>query len=149
LKEKIDAGATFVITQMFYDVDNFLSWVKRCREFGVHVPIIPGIMPIQTWNSFIRRANWMNATIPQHFLDALEPVKDDDMQVRAIGTKLLVDMCQKMLDDGILQLHFYTMNLEKATKMILEGLDLSPALEQISPLPWRQVRTKLLLVSCC
>ncbi|BFZ62037.1 methylenetetrahydrofolate reductase (NAD(P)H) met13 [Saitoella coloradoensis] len=134
LKEKVDAGATFVITQMFYDVDNFLDWVKRCRKAGIDVPLIPGIMPIQSWDAFLRRAKWSGVKIPQHFLDALEPVKDDDAEVRLRGTKLMVEVCKKILDAGIYQLHFYTMNLEKATKMILEGLEC-----EASPgnLPWK------------
>ncbi|GKZ27903.1 methylenetetrahydrofolate reductase (NAD(P)H) met13, partial [Aspergillus brasiliensis] len=78
LKEKVDAGASFVITQMFYDTDNFIGWVKKCRDKGIHVPIIPGIMPIQTYAAFIRRSDWTKTRIPPDWLEALEPVKNDD-----------------------------------------------------------------------
>lgn len=107
LKEKVDAGSSFIITQMFYDVDNFLNWVRKCRAKGITVPIIPGIMPIQTYAAFIRRSNWTKIRIPPEWLEALEPVKNDDAAVREIGKKLVADMCRKILesDVGIYHLH--------------------------------------------
>ena len=105
LKEKVDAGSTFIITQMFYDVENFLNWVKRCREKGINVPIIPGIMPIHTYASFLRRSTWTKSHIPPTWMEALEPVKNDDTAVRNIGKKLVAEMCRRMLDSGISHLH--------------------------------------------
>jgi methylenetetrahydrofolate reductase (NADPH) len=105
LKEKVDAGGTFVVTQMFYNVDIFLEWVQKCRNKGINVPIIPGIMPIQTHAAFLRRAQWVNCDVPQAWMDALEPVKNDDAAVREIGKGLIAEMCQKMLDSGIIHLH--------------------------------------------
>ncbi|EAS29456.3 methylenetetrahydrofolate reductase [Coccidioides immitis RS] len=140
LKEKVDAGGTFIITQMFYDVDIFLDWVKRCRENGIQVPILPGIMPISTYASFLRRSNWVKCKVPESWMEALEPVKNDDAAVKQIGKKLVANMCQKILDSGIRHLHFYTMNLAQATKMVLEELKLIPSYETPlqKPLPWRQ-----------
>ncbi|CCE65004.1 hypothetical protein TPHA_0J01830 [Tetrapisispora phaffii CBS 4417] len=127
LKEKIDCGANFIVTQMFYDVDNFLNWCKLLRENGINVPIIPGVMPISTYAAFLRRARWCKINIPDEFLRKLEPVKDDDEAVREVGTQLLVDMCRKILDSGyVSHLHLYTMNLEKAPLMILDKLNLLP-----------------------
>lgn len=139
LKKKIEAGATFVITQMFYDVDNFLQWVTQCRAFGINVPIIPGIMPITSWTTLLRRTRLMQTRIPPHFLSLLEPIKDDDAAVREVGTGLIADLCRKILENGILQLHFYTMNLEKATFMILEKMEITTGMNLKNPLPWRQV----------
>ncbi|KAG8531684.1 uncharacterized protein KY384_003316 [Bacidia gigantensis] len=140
LKEKVDAGGTHIITQMFYDVDNFLDWVKTVREYGIDVPIVPGIMPIQTHAAFLRRANHMEARIPPEWTKALDPIKNDDNAVREVGKDLVADMCRKIIDAGILQLHFYTMNLEKATRMVLEELDLLPkdGTPNTRSLPWRQ-----------
>ncbi|KAK5369990.1 methylenetetrahydrofolate reductase (NAD(P)H) met13 [Exophiala xenobiotica] len=141
LKEKVDAGASFIITQMFYNVDIFLDWVKKCRERGINVPIIPGIMPISTYASFIRRAEWTKCHVPSEWYKALEPVKNDDAAVREVGKDLIVQMCRKLLDAGILHLHFYTMNLAQATRMILEELSLTPETSGMpleKPLPWRQ-----------
>jgi methylenetetrahydrofolate reductase (NADPH) len=105
LKEKVDAGSTFVITQMFYDVDLFIEWVKKCRAKGINVPIIPGIMPIQQYASFIRRSNWTKARVPPEWMEALEPVKNDDAAVREIGKRLIADMCRKLMASGINHLH--------------------------------------------
>ena len=145
LKEKIDAGVNFIFTQMFYDVQIFIDWVREVRAAGITIPIVPGIAPIQTWNGFLRATSLAKTIIPQHFMDALEPVKNDDEKVRATGTKLVAEMCRRILseDIGIRGLHFYTMNLEKATRMLLEELQLVPRVETIKPLPWRQVRRAL------
>jgi len=141
LKEKVDAGVNFIFTQMFYDVELFIDWVRAVREAGITIPIVPGIAPVQTWNGFQRATSLAQIAIPKLFLDALEPVKNDDEKVREIGTKLVADMCKRILreDIGIRGLHFYTMNLEKGTKMLLEELNLVPRIETIKPLPWRQV----------
>lgn len=105
LKEKIDAGGTFIVSQMCYDADIFIAWVKKCREKGINVPIIPGIMPIHTHAAFLRRANWTKCHIPDEWTEALEPVKNDDVAVRKVGAKLVADMCRKMVDSGIRHLH--------------------------------------------
>ncbi|KAI9884350.1 MAG: hypothetical protein M1823_003867 [Watsoniomyces obsoletus] len=140
LKEKVDAGGNFIVTQMFYDVDIFLDWVRKCRERGITVPIVPGIMPIHTYAAFLRRANWSKCRIPPEWIKALEPVKNDDAAVREIGKDLVAEMCQKILDAGIYSLHFYTMNLAGATRMVLEELNLIPpeGTPTKQPLPWRQ-----------
>ncbi|KAK6462215.1 methylenetetrahydrofolate reductase-domain-containing protein [Scheffersomyces coipomensis] len=144
LKEKCDVGADFIITQMFYDVEIFINWCSRLRKIGINIPIIPGIMPISTYASFVRRAKWSEIHIPQHFLDALDPIKDDDFLVREKGTILLSEMCKKLLDSGYVNhLHFYTMNLERATIMILEQLNIIEPVKSHdiiggAELPWRK-----------
>jgi methylenetetrahydrofolate reductase (NADPH) len=146
LKEKVDAGANFIFTQMFYDADLFIDWVHAVRAAGITAPVVPGIMPIQTFNGFLRAATAIAKTIiPQSYLDALEPYKNNDEKVREIGTKLVADMCRKILSAsiGIQGLHFYTMNLERGTRLLLEELNLVPRVETIKPLPWRQVRYSL------
>ena len=150
LKEKVDAGADFIFTQMFYDADMFIDWVHAIRDVGINVPVVPGIMPIQTWNGFLRAATAIAKTIiPQAYLDALEPYKNNDEKVRDIGTKLVADMCRKILAApiGIQGLHFYTMNLERGSRMLLEEMNLVPRVETLKPLPWRQVRFMFSLLS--
>ncbi|KAI9678326.1 MAG: hypothetical protein M1817_006272 [Caeruleum heppii] len=140
LKEKIDAGGTFVVTQMFYDADIFLDWVNKCRARGINVPIIPGIMPIQTHAAFLRRAAWSQCHVPPSWTEALEPVKNDDAAVREVGKGLVAGLCRRIIDAGILHLHFYTMNLAQATRMVLDELELTPSRDSPikQPLPWRQ-----------
>ncbi|KEZ41148.1 Methylenetetrahydrofolate reductase 2 [Scedosporium apiospermum] len=141
LKEKVDKGAGFIVTQMFYDADNFLRWVKRVREKGITIPILPGIMPIATYASFLRRANHMGCKIPPEWMAAMDPVKNDDLAVREVGKRLVADLCRKLLASGeIYHLHFYTMNLATATTMVLQDLDWLPSAERPlkQALPWKQ-----------
>jgi methylenetetrahydrofolate reductase (NADPH) len=140
LKEKVDMGATFIVTQMFYDVDNFLRWVDKVRAKGIDVPIVPGIMPIATYASFIRRANHMKCKIPEEWMVRLDPVKNDDVAVREVGKVLVAEMCRKILAAGIRHLHFYTMNLAQATRMLLEELEWMPSANRPlkQALPWKQ-----------
>lgn len=105
LKEKVDAGGTFVVTQMFYDVDTFLDWVQKCRARGITVPIIPGIMPIQTHASFVRRAEWTKCKVPEEWTKALDPIKNDDSAVREVGKGLVAELCRKIIEAGIMHLH--------------------------------------------
>ncbi|EJU03439.1 methylenetetrahydrofolate reduct [Dacryopinax primogenitus] len=143
LKNKIDAGVDFIFTQMFWDVDLFIDWVKAVRAAGITCPIVPGIMPIQTWNGFQRATSLAKISTPPALLAALEPYKNDDEKVREIGTQIVADMCRKILaaDIGIRGLHFYTMNLERGTRMLLEALNFVPHIEVVRPLPWRQALT--------
>ncbi|KAH3903364.1 probable Methylenetetrahydrofolate reductase 2 [Saccharomycodes ludwigii] len=154
LEEKVNAGADFIITQMFYDTDSFIEWCGKVRAKGIDIPIIPGIMPIMSYDSFLRRAKWCQINIPKFFLDKLDPVKEDDQAVRLLGTDLVVEMCQKLLDSGyVTHLHMYTMNLEKGSLIILEKLKIIPPLhlttlttvnqfaistEHDDNLPWRK-----------
>ncbi|KAK0715700.1 methylenetetrahydrofolate reductase-domain-containing protein [Lasiosphaeris hirsuta] len=140
LKEKVDMGATFIVTQMFYDVDNFIRWVGKVRDRGITIPILPGIMPIATYGSFLRRANHMNCKVPDAWMTALEPIKNDDVAVREIGKTLVAEMCRKILAAGVRHLHFYTMNLAQATRMVLEELDWMPSPDRPlkQALPWKQ-----------
>lgn len=141
LKEKQDAGGDFIMTQMFYDVDIFIEWVRRCRNEGITIPIIPGIMPISTYAAFMRRAKWCEIHIPDHFMKILDPIKNDDSKVRDEGVKLVTEMCKKLLDSGYVDhLHFYTMNLEKSTVMLLKNLGLISKQQIIGmdSKPWRR-----------
>lgn len=138
LKEKVEAGADFIITQMFYDAEGFISWCDKVRAKGIDIPIIPGVMPISSYAAFKRRSTWCEINVPAQFEEKLLVVKDDDQLVRDAGTELVAEMCQKLLDSGhVNHLHFYTMNLEKASVMILERLGLVSS-KVADDLPWRK-----------
>jgi len=137
LKEKIDAGADFVITQLFYSVDLFLQWVDDCRKIGITCPIIPGIMPIQNYRGFKRMTGFCKTFVPQEILDALEPIKDDDAAVKAFGIDFGASMCRKLIAAGVPGLHFYTLNLERSVTKTLEKLGLI-ASKKTGVLPWMQ-----------
>lgn len=125
LKEKADAGADFIVTQMFYDADLFIKWCHDVRRAGITIPIIPGIMPVSGWSSFLRRARWCQINLPQKWISELEPLSHDDVAVRKRGTELVAELCQTIIDHtDVDHLHFYTMNLEKSPILCLEALGL-------------------------
>ncbi|KAJ1949649.1 methylenetetrahydrofolate reductase (NAD(P)H) met13, partial [Linderina macrospora] len=136
LKEKQDAGADIVVTQLFYDVDNFLEWVDKCRAAGITMPILPGIMPIQNYSGFKRMTELCRISVPQEIWDRLEPIKDDDQAIKDYGIEVAADMITKMKNAGVRGFHFYTINLERSTRLTLERLNLVPTVEEVRPLPW-------------
>ncbi|RUS32114.1 hypothetical protein BC938DRAFT_476248 [Jimgerdemannia flammicorona] len=142
LKQKVDAGADLIVTQLFYDIDIFLEYVRKCRAAGITVPILPGIFPIQSYNGLKRVISFDNNVIPQKIWDDLEPIKDDDAAVKEYGIKLAIEHIQIMMDNGINGFHFYTFNLERSTRLILEGLGFVPAPENVKPLPWNPSLSK-------
>jgi hypothetical protein len=101
LKTKVDAGADFIVTQLFYDTDLFLAWVSRCRAEGISAPIIPGIMPIHTYAGWKRMTTLCKTSIPPHMAEALEACQHDDAAVKDYGVQYCIDMIRKMLAAGI------------------------------------------------
>eukprot|EP01112_Ceratiomyxa_fruticulosa_P001734 TRINITY_DN118_c0_g3_i1.p1 TRINITY_DN118_c0_g3~~TRINITY_DN118_c0_g3_i1.p1 ORF type:complete len:590 (-),score=124.48 TRINITY_DN118_c0_g3_i1:117-1886(-) len=141
LKEKVDAGADIIITQLFYDVDLFIEWVAKCRKIGITCPILPGIMPIHTYAGFVRMTTLSKTHVPTEISEALEPIKDNDEEVKKYGIKLCIEMCRKLLDAGVPGLHFYTLNLERSVKKVLKGLSLISKEQMARQLPWNQCAT--------
>ena len=138
LKEKCDAGADFIVTQLFYNVDHFFKWEKDCRAAGITVPIVPGIMPIQNYGGFKRMTGFCKTDVPQAILDKLEELKEDDVAVKAYGIELGVDMCKTMLDSKLVRgCHIYTLNLEKSAVAIIKGLGMYSEAAAVRRLPWR------------
>lgn len=125
LKKKVDAGADIIITQLFYDTDLYIDWVKKCRAIGIKCPIVPGIMPIQSYPGFKKMTGFCKTKVPQEISDALEPIKDDPDAVLEYGIQLIVDMCKKIKAAGVCQgFHFYSLNKEYAVTKIVEELGL-------------------------
>ncbi|TFK54614.1 MTHFR-domain-containing protein [Heliocybe sulcata] len=123
LKAKVDAGADFIMTQLFYDCDNFLRWLKKVRDRGITVPVIPSIMPLQTYASFLRLTKLCGSRVPDAVASALEPIRHDDAQVKEYGIALAIDMVQRLTASGdVAGLHFCTLNLEKSVRRVIEGL---------------------------
>jgi len=137
LKEKVDAGADFVITQLFYDVDLFLQFHKDCRSIGINCPILPGILPIVNYENFIKLTEFCKVKIPQYIIDDLEPIKNDDKKVSDYGIQLAIKMCQKLILHDIKYLHLYTLNREDNCVKIIEGLDLIKYLPGKREFPWK------------
>ncbi|CAL8464700.1 g4235 [Coccomyxa elongata] len=141
LKEKMDAGADFIVTQLFYDVERFFKFVKDCHSLGITCPIVPGIMPIMTYGGFKRMTSFCKTAIPAEISEQLEKIKDNDEAVKAYGIQLGTDMCRRLLEFGTPGLHMYTLNLESAAVAILENLGLINKSQITRPLPWRPAAT--------
>ncbi|SPO48687.1 related to MET12 - methylenetetrahydrofolate reductase [Moesziomyces antarcticus] len=123
LKQKQDAGAQYIVTQLFYDVDRFLAWYKDARALGITIPILPGIMPIQNYQSFRRMTNLCKVQIPPLVLEALEPIKADDAAVKEYGVALSIHMIGRIfLESDVRGFHLCSLNLEKSIERILDGL---------------------------
>ncbi|THH29589.1 hypothetical protein EUX98_g4598 [Antrodiella citrinella] len=123
LKAKIDAGADFIVTQLFYDVEGFLRWQRKVRAKGIQVPIIPGIMPIQTYASFLRLTKLCGTKVPHSLMSDLVPIRHDDQLVKDYGVTLAIKMIKQLTDQGnVPGVHFCTLNLEKSVHRVTEGL---------------------------
>ncbi|KAI8063579.1 methylenetetrahydrofolate reduct [Gongronella butleri] len=130
LKAKVDAGADVIVTQLFYDVDMFLEFVTKCRAIGITVPILPGVFPIQNYQGLKRVISFNDNFVPEKIWNDLEPIKEDDAAVKEYGIQLTIDFINKMQAAGIKGVHFYTFNLERSTRLILERLGWIPSAEQ-------------------
>ena len=139
LKAKIDAGASFVVTQFFYDAEVYLDYVARCRAAGIECPIIPGFMPIQSYMSFQRMTTFCRTRVPAEMWEELAPIKEDDEAVRKWGVMYLTKLCRRLLDAGATSncIHFYTLNLEKSVRLILESLGMTATASTRRQFPWR------------
>lgn len=133
LVEKVQAGADFIMTQLFYDLDQYLDYEKRLREHesGAFktIQILPGLMPIQSYQILRRTTKLSHAHLPEAILERLEAVKNDDEAVKRTGVDILSEMVERMKETpnpGPRGFHFYTLNLEKAVAHIVERTHLIP-----------------------
>jgi len=124
LREKVDAGARFLITQLFFDNAVYDDFVLRARDAGIDVPIIPGILPITGYAQLARITSMCGATVPEHVLGELEARKDDAEAVAEFGVAYATMQCADLLEKGAPGIHFYTLNRSPATRAILSALKL-------------------------
>jgi methylenetetrahydrofolate reductase (NADPH) len=120
LKRKVDAGVDFLITQLFFDNDDFRAFRDRARGAGIGVPIIAGLMPILNVGQVKRFTTMCGARIPAELLRRIEAVEDDAEAVRQIGTYHSVEQARQLLADSVAGIHFYTLNRSTATRAILQ-----------------------------
>jgi methylenetetrahydrofolate reductase (NADPH) len=130
LKAKVDAGARFLITQLFYDNGAYYDFVARARDIGIDVPIIPGIMPVTDLNQIKRITGMCGASIPAELLHELELRSDQPGAVSDLGVAHATLQCADLLANGAPGIHFYTLNRSPATRAILSALRILA--------PWRR-----------
>jgi methylenetetrahydrofolate reductase (NADPH) len=124
LKAKVDAGADYICTQLFFDNRDFYDFRERCEIAGVSVPIIAGIMPVTSLKGMRRMAELaLGARFPARLVKSLERAKDDEY-VERVGTHWATEQVRDLIDQGVRGVHFYTLNRSKATVQIYETLGL-------------------------
>lgn len=121
LKQKIDAGAEFIVTQMFFDNKKYFEFVDKCRENDIHVPIIPGIKPLTAKSQLTLLPKLFHIDLPDNLTDEIENAKTSDA-VKQIGVEWAITQCKELMKANVPVLHFYTMGKSGATKQICEKI---------------------------
>jgi methylenetetrahydrofolate reductase (NADPH) len=124
LKEKVDAGADVVITQLFFDNEDYYRYVEDVRALGVTVPIVPGMLPIKSAAQCRRFAGMCGARIPPRLDELLTKVHDDDEAAIEMGIEYCTEQCQGLLDFGVPGFHFYSLNRARSVSAIHKNLNL-------------------------
>jgi len=130
LKAKIDAGATRAITQFFFENDVYLRYLDKVRARGIDIPIVPGIVPVQNFKQTSSFAKKTGASIPQWLADRFEGLDDDQTTRRLIAATVTAEQVLDLVDHGIRDFHFYTMNRADLVFAICHLLGLRPISEQ-------------------
>ena len=129
LKAKVDAGADYICTQLFFDNRDFYDFRERCELAGIHVPIIAGIMPITSLGGMRRMAQLaLGARFPAKLLRALGRASEDPEAVKRVGVHWATEQCRDLLDNQVRGIHFYTLNKSDATRQIYQNLGLQDSI---------------------
>ncbi len=124
LKRKVDAGADAVVTQLFYDNDDFYRFRDRCQAIGINVPIVPGLLPVTSLQQIQKITSMCASKLPQDFVDRLSKSDDVDDQYKA-GVELAIEQTSDLIAGGIEAVHFYVLNKSQATSDILRAINVN------------------------
>ncbi|NNM50739.1 MAG: methylenetetrahydrofolate reductase [NAD(P)H] [Pseudomonadales bacterium] len=121
---KVNAGADAAITQYFYNIDAYWHFCERVRQAGCSIDIVPGIMPITQYSNLMRFSEACGAEIPRWLRKQLAAYADDQDSIRQLGEEVVTRLCQRLLEQGVPSLHFYTMNQLEPCRNIVMNLGL-------------------------
>jgi len=121
LKRKVEAGAEFLVTQMFFDNQYYFDFVKKCRENGINVPIIPGIKPLATKKQLSVLPKIFHIDLPDALVSAVESCKNNE-EVNQVGIEWAAQQCKELMEQDVTVLHFYTMGKSHQTKEICKRI---------------------------
>ena len=125
-KAKVEAGADYIATQLFFDNRDFFDFRERCALAGIHIPIIAGIMPITSVSALKRMAELAGgARFPAKLLGALHPFQNDPEAVRRVGIQYALEQCHDLMANRVDGIHFYTLNRSDATRTIFDSLGIT------------------------
>lgn len=127
LKEKADAGADFLVSQLFFDNENYFRFLKRARVAGVNIPVLPGLMPITNFEQIARFTKMCGATIPPKLYHELQLRGQDRKAVEDLGVAYAALQATELFKNGVPGIHFYTLNKSPATRAVVSALLASSA----------------------
>lgn len=125
LKAKVDAGATEAITQFFFDTEAYLRFRDAATAAGITIPIVPGILPVESWSGTKRFAARCGATIPTEIVRAFETAVRDDRE-DLLSIAVATEICADLMEEGVEDIHFYTLNRPHLTREICQALGVAP-----------------------
>lgn len=121
LKQKVDMGAEFIVTQMFFDNTKYCDFVAQCRSNGINVPIIPGLKPITSSKQLISLPKIFHIDLPEDLTEAVQECKNEK-DVKEVGIEWMIQQCKELIQFGAPVLHFYTMSNPEPTKRIARSV---------------------------
>jgi methylenetetrahydrofolate reductase (NADPH) len=121
LKQKIDNGADYIVTQMFFDNQLYYDFVDKCRAIGINVPIIPGIKPINLKNQLTVLPKLFSISLPQDLADELGKCKNND-DAKVVGTEWAIEQSKDLVAHNVPSLHIYTYGVTDNTRKIIEAV---------------------------
>lgn len=122
LKQKVDNGADFVVTQLFFDNEAYFEFVKKARAIGVNCPIVPGVMPITQFSQIERFTKMAGCKIPKELTDEIAACGDDRGRLLEVSLGFSINQCRELIKGGAPGIHFYTLNQSQATTTILKAI---------------------------
>lgn len=122
LKQKADKGADVIYTQMFFNTEHYFSFVEKCRKLKITQPIIPGILPVSSYNQILKMADMCKVEIPSKMKETLEKHQEDKDYTKKYGIEYASQQCNELLKNDVKGLHFYTLNKSHAVSEILKNI---------------------------
>ncbi|MDP8265741.1 MAG: methylenetetrahydrofolate reductase, partial [Candidatus Aceula meridiana] len=122
LKMKIDSGANYIITQLFFDNQDYFTYVKRLRNKGITNRVVPGIIPITDYHGILRFCKICGSTMPKSVSNLFAPIADDKEKILKQGIAFCVSQCRDLLEKGAPGIHFYSLNKIEPLKTILSQI---------------------------
>lgn len=132
LKRKVDAGADIVITQLFYNNDDYFRFRDRCERLGIHVPVIPGILPVTSLSQIRRLTSLCGASLPDDLIAELGRSDDPDSQF-CVGVEFAARQVRELMKQGVPGIHFYVLNKSEATSVVLSSADMPSSIARLYP----------------